>query len=60
MTPERAAVAAFAAEIEALAGSPLEDAVLDLLAPFLKEPIDSRDVLGRCRRAFKQRLKARS
>ena len=60
LTPERAAVGALAAEIEDRAGAPLDADVLDLMAPFLEKPIDDRDTLGRCRVAFRNRLKAKS
>jgi hypothetical protein len=56
MTPERAAVGWIAAKIEKLAGAPLEADVLELIAPFLEKPINDRDALGRCRRAFKGAL----
>jgi hypothetical protein len=55
-TPERAAVGAFAAAIEARARVPLDDAVVDLLAPFIDEAMDSKAV-RRCRDAFKRRLR---
>jgi hypothetical protein len=56
MTPEHAAVALFALEIEDLAGAPLDAEVLALLAPFLLEPIDDRNTLRRCRESVRKQL----
>jgi hypothetical protein len=54
-TAESAAIGAFAARIEELAGAPLDDIVIELLGPFVAELLD-REGLRRRRDAYKRRL----
>jgi hypothetical protein len=58
MTPERAAAAMLACEVDLLAGAPLTQSVIDLLAPFMKEPFEDRKELARARVSFRKALRA--
>jgi hypothetical protein len=59
MTPEGVAVGFFAAQIKKLAGAPLEDAVAEVLVPFITASMIGTDV-RRCRIAVEQAGKAKA
>jgi hypothetical protein len=57
-TPERIAAGMFASEVELLANAPLDNLVVDVLAPFMDNPFMDRKELDRARAGYKKALHA--